>query len=335
MILNILKNSKSTLRLLILFLFLALFLLASFLLVRAQQTSDYKRCDPDQSVSAEDCTGLLQPGTVCYNGWVPGKKTDCGPACPLGIYDNEIGYGRPWSKYTWIVSCNKFFVSDDEAYCYWAKTRQFWYSLGDKAEPECPNCRSRKTGYLASGQCDPGVSGGFYKVCCKPDGTVGESNFFVGDTVNPPYESVCTVGQAAFLISVPELGIYQPPEANTTEPNSGDLHPACQAGLITCTYQVSGNQVTFTANSTQTGTIKILVGNRVVQICSNTKTCSYETSGTGNITLNATFGIRYAAPSRTTWRTTSPRARASNPSLISSRRIRRLRSRSTGSRPAG
>jgi hypothetical protein len=88
---------------------------------------------------------------------------------------------------------------------------------------------------LASGQCDPGFSGVFYKVCCKPDGTVGVSNVYAGDTVNPPYESVCTVGQGTFLSSVPQLGIYQPPEANTTEPNSGEPHPACKAGLITCT----------------------------------------------------------------------------------------------------
>jgi hypothetical protein len=180
--------------------------------------------------------GLLnKPGTVCYNGWVPGEKTRCGPACPLGIYDNEIGYGRPWSKYTWEERCTKFFVSDYEAYCYWAKKKQSWHSLGDKAEPGCPNCGSRKTGYLASGQCDPGFSGVFYKVCCKPDGTVGVSNVYAGDTVNPPYESVCTVGQGTFLSSVPKLGIYQPPEANTTEPNSGEPHPACKAGLITCT----------------------------------------------------------------------------------------------------
>jgi hypothetical protein len=85
---------------------------------------------------------------------------------------------------------------------------------------------------------------------------------------------------------VPQLRIYQPPEANTTEPNSGEPHPACKAGLITCTSQVSRNQVTFTANSTQTRTIKILIGNMVVT-CTNT--CSYTTSGSGNITANATF----------------------------------------------
>ena len=100
------------------FLFLSSLL---FLFVKAQQTSDYKRCDP---FGVADCTGLLnKPGTVCYNGWVPGEKTRCGPACPLGIYDNEIGYGRPWSKYTWEERCTKFFVSDYEAYCYWAKKK--------------------------------------------------------------------------------------------------------------------------------------------------------------------------------------------------------------------
>ena len=272
-------------------LFLALFLLASFLLVRAQQTSDYKRCDPDPLVST-DCTDLLPPGTVCYNGWVPGKKTGCGPACPLSIYDNEIGYGRPWSKYIWTTECRKFIDPEESpkrAYCYLAKKSQSWYSLGDKAEPGCPNCGSRKTGYLASGQCDPTVSGGFYKVCCKPDGTVGVSNVYAGDTVNPPYESVCTVGQETFLSSVPQLGIYQPPEANTTEPNSGEPHPACKAGLITCTSQVSGNQVTFTANSTQTGTIKISIGNSVVKTYTNTNTCSYKTSGRGNYNSKCYF----------------------------------------------
>jgi hypothetical protein len=162
---------------------------------------------------------LSEPVPVCYNSWVPGKKTDCGPACPYSIYDNQFGYGRPWSKYTWTTNCVRFIEPESrplEAYCYLKKIGQTWYSLEDKAEPGCPNCGSRKTGYLASGQCDPRVSGGFYKVCCKPDGTVGVSNVYTGDTVNPPFESVCTVGQETFLSSVPQLGIYQPPEANTT-----------------------------------------------------------------------------------------------------------------------
>jgi hypothetical protein len=287
MIPKILKNSKIIksifFNLLISFLFLSLFLLVRI----AQQASDYIECSLSGSV---DCTGLSKPVSVCYNGWVPGKKTDCGPACPYSIYDNAKGYGRPWSKYTWTTDCGKFIDPVEKtAYCYLQKISQSWYSLGDKAEPGCPNCGSRKTGYLASGQCDPRVSGGFYKVCCKPDGTVGVNNVYAGDTVNPPFESVCTVGQETFLISVPQLGIYQPPEANTTEPNSGEPHPACKAGLITCTSQVSGNQVTFTANSTQTGTIKISIGSRVVKTYTNTNTCSYTTSGRGNITANATF----------------------------------------------
>jgi hypothetical protein len=58
---------------LISFLFLAL-----FLLVKAQQTNDFKRCNPPPA--SPDCKGLPNtPVTVCYNGWVPGKKTDCGP----------------------------------------------------------------------------------------------------------------------------------------------------------------------------------------------------------------------------------------------------------------
>ena len=227
---------------------------------------------------------------MCYNGWVPGKKTDCGPACPYSIYDNAFGYGRPWSKYTWTLDCARFIdPAEKTAYCYLEKISQSWYSLGDKAEPGCPNCGSRKTGYLASGQCDPGFSGGFYKVCCKPDGTFGVSNVCAVDTVNPPFESVCTVGQETFLSSVPQLGIYQPPEANTTEPNSGEPHPACKAGLITRTSQVSGNQVTFTANSTQTGTIKISIGNNVVKTYTNTNTCSYTTSGRGNYNSKCYF----------------------------------------------
>jgi hypothetical protein len=214
---------------------------------------------------------------ACYNGWVSGEKTNCGSACPLSRYpenpDNlsygrpwskpenhdNLSYGRPWSKYEWKNNCVTTEFGITKGYFFWLKSALSWYSLGDKAEPGCPNCGSRKTGYLASGQCDPRVSGGFYKVCCKPDGTVGVSNVYAGDTVNPPYESVCTVGQATFLSSVPQLGIYQPPEANTTEPNSGEPHPACKAGLITCTSQVSGNQVTFTANSTQTGGIGEIV----------------------------------------------------------------------------
>jgi hypothetical protein len=79
------------------------------------------------------------------------KKTNCGSACPLSIYDNEIGYGRPWSKYIWESNCLMTYI------------------------------------------------------------------------------------------------LYFP--------YSGEPHPACKAGLITCTSQVSGNQVTFTANSTQTGGI--------------------------------------------------------------------------------
>ena len=234
------------------------------------------------------------PADACYNGWVPGEKTNCGSACPLSRYPenpDNLSYGRPWSKYVWTYNYVTTRFGIDKGYCLWEKSASSWYSLGDKAEPGCPNCGSRKTGYLASGLCDPGVSGGFYKVCCKPDGTVGVSNVYAGDTVNPPYESVCTVGQATFLSSVPQLGIYQPPEANTTEPNSGEPHPACKAGLITCTSQVSGNQVTFTANSTQTGTIKISIGNRVVQTCTNSNTCSYTTSGSGNITAQATLEV--------------------------------------------
>jgi hypothetical protein len=49
-----------------LFLFLAL-----FLLVKAQQIGDFKICSESDD---PDCTGLRPPGTVCYNGWVPGKK---------------------------------------------------------------------------------------------------------------------------------------------------------------------------------------------------------------------------------------------------------------------
>jgi hypothetical protein len=126
------KNSKSTLRLLILFLSLAL-----FLFVKAQQTNDFKRCNPPPA--SPDCKGLPNP---------PGTG---GSACPLSIYDNEIGYGRPWSKYIWESNCLMTYI------------------------------------------------------------------------------------------------LYFP--------YSGEPHPACKAGLITCTSQVSGNQVTFTANSTQTGGI--------------------------------------------------------------------------------
>jgi hypothetical protein len=132
-------------------------------LVKAQQTSDYKECNPSGEAN---CEGLSMPVPVCYNGWVPGEKTDCGLSCPYGIYDNKFGYGRPWSKYTWTTECGKFIDPESrplKAYCYLKKISQSWYSLGDKAEPGCPNCGSRKTGYLASGQCDPRVSGGFLK----------------------------------------------------------------------------------------------------------------------------------------------------------------------------
>jgi hypothetical protein len=104
MILNILKNSKiikSIFILLVSFLFLSLFLLVRI----AQQAGDYKEC----SLSGDpECKGLSEPVPVCYNGWVPGKKTDCGPACPYSIYDNQFGYGRPWSKYTWTTNCVRF-----------------------------------------------------------------------------------------------------------------------------------------------------------------------------------------------------------------------------------
>ena len=71
MILNILKNSKIIksifFNLLISFLFLSLFLLVRI----AQQASDYKEC----SLSGDaNCSGLTSTVTVCYNGWVPGKK---------------------------------------------------------------------------------------------------------------------------------------------------------------------------------------------------------------------------------------------------------------------
>jgi hypothetical protein len=82
MILNILKNSKiikSIFVLLISFLFLSL---SSFLFVKTQQTSDFIECDIS---GLPVCRGLVPPVPVCYNGWVPGKKTDCGPACPYSI----------------------------------------------------------------------------------------------------------------------------------------------------------------------------------------------------------------------------------------------------------
>jgi hypothetical protein len=94
------------------------------------------------------------------------KKTNCGSACPLSRcpenHDN-LSYGRPWSKYIWTYNCVTTRFGIDKGYCLWEKSASSWYSLGDKAEPGCPNCGSRKTGYLASGQCDPRVSGGFLK----------------------------------------------------------------------------------------------------------------------------------------------------------------------------
>jgi hypothetical protein len=221
--------------------FLITFILSTFFILITTtpiSRAQYQKC-PDELGGKDYCEQRdpRPPDDACYNGWVPGEKTRCGSACPLSRYPenpDNLSYGRPWSKYEWKNNCVTTEFGITKGYCFWLKSVSSWYSLGDKAEPGCPNCGSRKTGYLASGQCDPRVSGGFYKVCCKPDGTVGVSNAYAGDTVNPPYESVCTVGQETFLSSVPQLGIYQPPEANTTEPNSGEPHPACKAGLITC-----------------------------------------------------------------------------------------------------
>jgi hypothetical protein len=106
------------------------------------------------------------PADACYNGWVPGEKTRCGSACPLSRYPenpDNLSYGRPWSKYVWTYNCVTTRFGIDKGYCLWEKSASSWYSLGDKSEPGCPNCGSRKTGYLASGQCDPRVSGGFLK----------------------------------------------------------------------------------------------------------------------------------------------------------------------------
>jgi hypothetical protein len=106
------------------------------------------------------------PADACYNGWVPGEKTRCGSACPLSRYPenpDNLSYGRPWSKYEWKNNCVTTEFGITKEYCFWLKSALSWYSLGDKAEPGCPSCGSRKTGYLASGQCDPTVSGGFLK----------------------------------------------------------------------------------------------------------------------------------------------------------------------------
>jgi len=211
----------------------------------------------------------------CVNGPSVGNNGGCPiPACTGG---------KLWSKYVFSNECVQV-----EGSCYWKFNRkETWASIGDKLQPFCPNCGSPRDGYLAAGLCQPNQSGGFYKVCCNGD-KVGHSGlYYVQDGIFPD-EGVCTLGFSKIVSNL------------DTTPESGETHPACQGGTITCTSQVSGNQVTFTANSTQTGTIKILVGNNVVRTCTNTNTCSYTTRGSGNITANATLEVNNQVVASTT-----------------------------------
>lgn len=191
--------------------------------------------------------------------------------------------GKLWSRYVFSEMC----VQVGES-CDWKFDRkEVWASIGDKLQPLCPNCESPIDGYLAAGRCYPNQSGGFYKVCCNGD-KVGHSGlYYVQDGIFPD-EGVCTLGFPKIVSNL------------DTTPKSGETHPACQGGTITCTTQVSGNQVTFTANSTQTGTIKISIGNSVVKTCTNSNTCSYTTSGSGNITANATLEVNNQVVASTT-----------------------------------
>ncbi|MDT7859228.1 MAG: hypothetical protein RQ930_04295, partial [Candidatus Aenigmarchaeota archaeon] len=148
----------------------------------------------------------------------------------------------------------------------WRKEKEYQCSTADKLQAGAREIISgtykgqriegtSKDGYLAwgNGTYDPNLgyycySGSFYKVCCDSDGKVAPSVLYPAQDGYWPEEGWC--GGKTWK------RIYSDSE---TEIPVGQKHPRCEEGAISCTSQVSGSQVTFTANSTQTGTIKILV----------------------------------------------------------------------------
>jgi hypothetical protein len=165
----------------------------------------------------------------CYNAAIPGERTYCGPACPYMYYPSsykanvgyELGNGLPWAKYEITSDCIAVPAFPEEPICFW-QTNIIGSSLGDKLEPYCPNCGWGKNGYLAAGLCQPWESGGFYKVCCGPDGRVEPSAIsnFELDNINPPTEGYCPNDPYGIRVGY----------SSYTRPNVGEIHPACGGG---------------------------------------------------------------------------------------------------------
>jgi hypothetical protein len=166
----------------------------------------------------------------CYNAAIPGYPTYCGPACPYMYYPSsynanvgyELGNGLPWAKYEITSNCIAVPAFPEEAICFW-QTNIVGSSLGDKLEPGCPRCGWAKKGYLAAGRCQPWESGGFYKVCCGPDGRVEPSavSYFELDNRNPPTEGYCPNDPYGRRVGY----------SSSTGPNVGEPHPACGGGV--------------------------------------------------------------------------------------------------------
>jgi hypothetical protein len=180
-------------------------------------------------VNPRYCESIPRPPEVCYNGAIPGYPTDCGPACPLDYYPTywggySYGYGQSWTKYTKTWRCVEFATYEGGITYFWEKSFGPAQSTGDKLEAYCQNsiCGYIKDGYLAAGSCNPGESGGYYKVCCGPGGRVepSEKSWNELDIINPPTEGRCP--------SDP-YGV-NPTYTSNTSPNVGEIHPACGGG---------------------------------------------------------------------------------------------------------
>jgi len=264
-----------------------------------------------------DEEGNIGSSRDCPEGVASFCQTACGP----GTVNNCAQYGisnPPCALYA-VKKETRCYIPDPksgaeilrEVRIAWELKEEYQCSTADKLQAGAREIISgtykgqriegtRKDGYLAwgNGTYDPNLgyycySGSFYKVCCDSEGKVAPSVAYPFQDGYWPEEGWC--GGKTWK------RIYSDSETNIPV---GQKHPRCEEGAISCTTQVSGNQVTFTANSTQTGTIKISIGNRVVRTCTNTNTCSYTTTGSGNITANATLEVNNQVVASTTCQAT-------------------------------
>lgn len=194
----------------------------------------------------------LDQTTQCQTGCGPGTINTCathsveivrrlyynGQLRPCAFYEIEYSFQR--------VACE--FIPDRQCYVLRGQETNYICSTADKL---VDSRGFRLNGYLASGQLNlslpPGsqcVAGGFYKVCCGPDGKVVDSvEYRLSDTYDgiPPPEGWCGGNTP------------RPLRTGGTNIPVGQQHPDCLQiqPSITCqvTTTTSGN-VQVTASST-------------------------------------------------------------------------------------